>query len=198
MISIKHPRTILYFDETYQRRAKGWFPWGEGDEIDTSKYLQGMEFRKQYKGWFRVAKTESFKENGKYEVVKFYMERMPNLDYEFINRVLEITQSHPDSKAREMFELAPGVVNVFSADADKDVFFDNRRWEYDEKKGYGDPGAIYKGWARRGIYKIQQDWSCSTEKLYRVVRHDLIPRNPKLKFHDEPIKVDLEERLARN
>jgi hypothetical protein len=126
------------------------------------------------------------------------------LDNEYISKVLEITESHPDSRALRMVELAPGVVTVVCYDPVSggiDSYFDMDRWEVDQDKlaNRGNPRALHYIFDSKRIGTLQgSDTSGrdNCQESYWVMKGILKPVNGST-FHDEPQVVDLEGRLPQ-
>ena len=120
-------------------------------------------------------------------------------DHEYIRRVLEITESHPDSKAVRMVELAPGVVTVDHLDATIESYLDMSQWKVNKanlERG-GNPLALHYIFQDKRIGVLQgvdTSGRDNYQESYEVMRAILKPTRG-LIFHHEPHIVDLEVRL---
>jgi len=120
---------------------------------------------------------------------------------QYISKVLEITESHPDSRAQRMIELAPGVVTVACRDSLNggiNSYFDMNRWKVDQaklEKG-GCPGSLHYIFEGKRVGTLQlsgafsDDYWGDFQDSYRVMREILEPIN-ETTFHDKSQEVDL-------
>ena len=123
------------------------------------------------------------------------------LDNEYISRVLKITESHPDSKAVRMVELAPGVVTVACKDAlcgGINSYFDMDRWEWPNGADVRGLHYIFND-KRIGTLQVSdalsEDYLGDFQRSFSIMKRMLKPVNGTT-FHDEPHIINLGDYLS--
>ena len=115
----------------------------------------------------------------------------------FIDKVFKYGVRNPKCLAREMAELAPGLVAVYDVSNEYDTYFDSSRWEISRPEIWGDSVWVTKD----PSMGVLQGIGCappidSFEQALWFAGVNL--RSDSVEMHEQPQKVNLDDILARH
>jgi len=117
---------------------------------------------------------------------------------EFIDKVVGYTTRNPNCAAREMAELAPGLVTVYDVSNEYDTYFDSSRWG-ESNPGFWEDSLFITNDPSMGVLQgvgtVPQvnSFDASLEFANRNLKS-----TSDIAMYDQPRTIELDERLAHH
>jgi len=194
-----------------QARGLGFDPKPQGDYLGVLGGLSGWD-------GIEVCSAQSFdlatgEQSGDRYTIKAFLSHpatekrrviIPAIDYDFVDRVLGITESHHDNRVQRMIELAPGVVTVRCRDplnGGIESYFDLAKWKGPAERTVRGLHYIH---ADKGIGTLQVANAFSVDDYNRIFQETLDIMKEMLRstngtqFRHRSKEVNLKGRLSNS